>query len=86
MKKLLVPLYLFSCNAVYAAGGFGKATSALTSFQSDLLTIVRIIAVIALIIIGAMWLKGMASARTLLNWFIGVIIVGCANEIVSYFL
>jgi len=84
MKKLLIPAYLFACNTVYSAG-FGKAKSALTSFQADLLMIVRILAVIALIIIGAMYMKGMSSNKTLLNWAIGALIVGAANEIVSYF-
>jgi type IV secretory pathway VirB2 component (pilin) len=86
MKKLLIPCYLFACNTAVNAAGFGKAKSALTGFQSDLLMIIRILAVIALIIIGAMYMKGMSNGRTLLNWFVGVMIVGGANEIVGYFL
>lgn len=85
MKKLLIPAYLFVCNFAYSAG-FGKAKSALTSFQADLLSIVKILAVIALIIIGAMYMKGMTSMKNFLTWSIGAIIVGAASEITSYIL
>jgi len=84
MKKLLIPVYLFACNTAYSAG-FGKAKSALTGFQEDLMVIVRVLAVIALIIIGAMYMKGMSNNRTLLNWAVGAMIIGAANEIVGYF-
>lgn len=85
MKKLLIPIYLLACNTAVSAAGFGKAKSALTSFQTDLLMIIRILAVIALIIIGAMYMKGMSNNKTLLNWTVGALIVGAANEIAGYF-
>ena len=85
MKKFIAPIYLLACNTAVFAAGFGKAKSALSGFQSDLLMLVRVLAVIALIIIGAMYMKGMSNNRTLLNWAIGAMIVGAANEIVGYF-
>jgi type IV secretory pathway VirB2 component (pilin) len=68
------------------AQGLSRATSALNNLRSQLLTIVPIVAVIALILLGIGYATRMVHKETFVSWVVGVIIVGSATEIVTMFI
>jgi type IV secretory pathway VirB2 component (pilin) len=85
MKKLLITIYLLACNTAVYAAAFAKAKSGLTSLEADLLSLVKILAVIALIVAGGFYMKGLSSLKTFVQIAVGCVIAGSAAEIVSYF-
>lgn len=69
-----------------AAAGLDQAESVLTSLESDLTTIIPIAATVALMIAGLLYAMRMMHKDTFVHWFIGILIVGSASEIVSVIL
>ena len=65
------------------AQGLSRARTVMQSFQGELLSIVPIVAVIALILLAILW--GCKAIRfvDLCRWGGGVLIVGCASQLVS---
>lgn len=87
MKKLLISAYILSCTtSAYCAGGFGKVTSGLTTFQTWVLMPIRVVAVIALIFAGAKFMMGRSNFEELRNWVIGAGIIAAAGEIANLFI
>lgn len=68
------------------AAGLQAATSLLQNLESSLTTMVPIIAVIAMIMLGILYAMRMISKEHLVHWFIGVILIGSASELVSMLL
>jgi type IV secretory pathway VirB2 component (pilin) len=79
----LVMIGLFSMNGL-AHAQLAGATTALTTFRTQLQTICPIVGSIALIIIGVMYMKKMASNDTLFKWFIGALLVGVASPLALF--
>lgn len=67
------------------AGGLAKAKGALDSFLSELHVIVPVAATIVLICLGLAYSWRMIQKDTLVQWGVGIIIVGSAAEIVALF-
>ncbi len=83
MKKQLVVLGM-TCWAVGAsAQGLSRARTTLQSFQSELLLFVPIVAVVSLIILAILWGLRIIHFRTLAQWGGGVLLVGCATQLVN---
>ena len=66
-----------------SAAGLDQAQSVLTTLQTDLTTIIPIIATVALMLSGVFYAMRMIHKDTFVHWFIGILIVGSASEIVS---
>ncbi len=65
------------------AQGLSRARSTLQTFQSELLLFVPIVAVVSLIVLGVLWGLRVIHFRTLAQWGGGVLLVGCAGQIVN---
>lgn len=68
------------------AAGLQAATTLLQNLESSLTTMVPIIAVIAMMILGILYAMRMLSKEHLVHWFIGVLLIGSASELVSMLL
>jgi type IV secretory pathway VirB2 component (pilin) len=72
------------CEAGRAeAQGLARARSVLQNFQGELLTIVPVIAVISLIVLAVLWATKVIRFHSLVQWGAGVVLVGCASQLVS---
>ncbi len=65
------------------AQGLSRARSTLQTFQSELMLFVPIIAVVSLVVLGILWGLRVIHFRTLAQWGGGVLLVGCAGQIVN---
>lgn len=65
------------------AQGLSRARTVLQTFQGEVLSIIPIVAVIALIVLAILW--GLKAIRfvDLARWGGGVLIVGCASQLVT---
>ena len=68
------------------AQGLSHAKSALETFKTEILGIVPIIAVIALIILGLMYMAKAVDKEGLIRWGTGIIIIGTASGITDMLL
>ncbi len=76
-----------SCFAVAAqAQGLSRARTTLQSFQAELLLFVPIVAVVSLIVLAILWGLRVIHFRTLAQWGGGVLLVGCATQLVNMLL
>ncbi|MDD2859583.1 MAG: TrbC/VirB2 family protein [Acidiphilium sp.] len=82
---LVLALSLLAATPAFAAG-LDQATSVLNTFKSDLTTIIPIAATVALMLCGLLYAMRMMHKDTFVHWFIGILIVGSASEIVSMIL
>jgi hypothetical protein len=67
------------------AGGLSKAKGIMDQFKTELLTIIPIIAVIALILLGIGYATKHVEKSTFIRWAIGIIIAGSSAEITALF-
>lgn len=67
------------------AGGLSKAKGIVDDFKTELLTIIPVVAVIALILLGVGYATKHVEKDTFIRWAIGIIIAGSAAEITSLF-
>ena len=81
-KAVVVVAMTFWCVAV-SAQGLSRARTTLQSFQSELLLFVPIVAVVSLIILAILWGLRVIHFRTLAQWGGGVLLVGCATQLVN---
>ena len=73
--------------AVAAEGqGLSRARTTLQNFQSELMLFVPIVAVVSLIILAVLWGLRVIHFRTLAQWGGGVLLVGCASQLVNMLL
>ena len=76
-----------ACGAGSAeAQGLSKARSVLQNFQSELMLFIPIVAVVSLIVLGILWGLRVIHFRTLAQWGGGILVVGCASQLVSMLL
>ncbi len=73
-------------TAAASAQGLSRARTTLQSFQSELLLFVPIVAVVSLIILAILWGLRVIHFRTLAQWGGGVLLVGCATQLVNMLL
>jgi hypothetical protein len=67
------------------AAGLSKAKGIMDQFKTELLTIIPVVAVIALIILGIGYATKHVDKSTFVRWAIGIIIAGSAAEITAIF-
>lgn len=91
VKSLAGYAGLALAGALFLAGpasaqGLSQAQTVLNTFKSDLTTIIPIVATVALMLCGVLYAMRMMHKDTFVHWFIGILIVGSASEIVSMIL
>lgn len=79
---LTLGVMLFMIPEAHAAG-LQKAQTAIEKFQSDILPILRIVAVLAFIFAGAGYMMNMIDKSMFIKIIVGIIIIGSAGEIVN---
>jgi len=85
-EKLLLALTAASTAVAVEAQGLSRARTTLQSFQGELLLFVPIVAVVSLIVLAILWGLRVIHFRTLVQWGGGVILVGCASQLVNMLL
>ena len=75
-----------STAGVASAQGLSRARTTLQNFQSELMLFVPIVAVVSLVILAVLWGLRVIHFRTLAQWGGGVLIVGCASQLVTMLL
>ncbi len=79
-----MPLALLAGAA--EAQGLSRARSTLQNFQGELMLFVPIVAVVSLVILAVLWGLRVIHFQTLAQWGGGVLIVGCASQLVNMLL
>lgn len=67
------------------ADGLEQAKTVLETFQNQLLTVIPVVAVIALILLGVGYATNFVEKDTFVKWGIGLIIAGSAGPITTLF-
>ena len=86
VKQLSFAVATTSLAGTARAEGLSRARSALQNFQGELMLFIPIVAVVSLIILAILWGLRVIHFRTLAQWGGGVLIVGCASQLVSMLL
>ncbi len=86
MQGTVVGVAMTCFAAVGEAQGLSRARTTLQSFQAELLLFVPIVAVVSLIVLAVLWGLRVIHFRTLAQWGGGVLLVGCASQLVSMLL
>lgn len=90
MRRKFKQLALTSPLAAFAsmaeAQGLSRARSTLQNFQGELMLFIPIVAVVSLVILAVLWGLRVIHFRTLAQWGGGVLIVGCASQLVNMLL
>jgi uncharacterized membrane protein len=84
--QLSFALAITSFAVAAEAQGLSRARSTLQNFQSELMLFVPIVAVVSLIILAVLWGLRVIHFRTLAQWAGGVLLVGCASQLVNMLL
>jgi uncharacterized membrane protein len=83
LMQLTCAMALASYGVTAEAQGLSRARSTLQNFQSELMLFVPIVAVVSLVILAVLWGLRVIHFRTLAQWGGGVLIVGCASQLVT---
>ena len=83
LEKLVVAVATTVWVVEVEAQGLSRARSVLQRFQSELMLFVPIVAVVSLIILAILWGLRVIHFRTLAQWGGGVLLVGCATQLVN---
>ncbi len=86
IQRPVVALTMACCARVAEAQGLSRARTTLQSFQAELLLFVPIVAVVSLIVLAILWGLRVIHFRTLAQWGGGVLLVGCATQLVNMLL
>ena len=73
-------------GATAQAQGLSRATSVLTNWKAEVLTIVPIVAALALIVFAILWMTEVIRFHTLVRVGVGLLIIGSADLIVRSFM
>lgn len=73
-------------GATARAQGLSRATSVLTNWKAEILTVVPIIAALALIVFAVLWMTEVIRFHTLVRVGVGLLIIGSADLIVRSFM
>ena len=82
-EKLSFGMTVLLSSALVRAQGLSKARSTLQAFQGELLLFVPLVAVVSLIVLAVLWGLRVIHFRTLVQWGGGVLLVGCATQLVN---
>ena len=85
-ERLLFVTTAILWAATVEAQGLSRARTSLQAFQAELLLFVPIVAVVSLIILAVLWGLRVIHFRTLVQWGGGVLLVGCATQLVNMLL
>lgn len=77
----LAALVLFAIKA--QAAGLSQASSIMSTLQSNLTTLIPVVATVALMLIGLFYGMRMMHKDGFVHWFIGILIAGSAAEITA---
>lgn len=72
-------------SPVFAGTGLSKAKGILETFRDELLTIIPVVAIIALVALGIGYATKFVEKDTFVRWAIGIIIAGSAAQITALF-
>jgi len=86
LKHVEIGLMLVTVAGIAEAQGLSRARSTLQSFQSELMLFIPIVAVVSLIVLAVLWGLRVIHFRTLAQWGGGVLLVGCASQVVNMLL
>ena len=84
--QVVLAVSIMTSTGTAQAQGLSRARSVLQNFQSELMLFVPIVAVVSLIILGILWGLRVIRFTTLAQWGGGVLVVGCATQLVSMLL
>ena len=84
IAALFIFLSIFISHPATAAG-LSKAKGIVEDFKQELLTIIPIVAIIALILLGIGYATKHVEKDTFIRWAIGIIVAGSAAEITALF-
>ncbi len=85
-QRTVIAVAMSCVAAVAEAQGLSRARTTLQSFQAELLLFVPIVAVVSLIVLAVLWGLRVIHFRTLAQWGGGVLLVGCASQLVNMLL
>jgi hypothetical protein len=86
MNTMVVAFILMISEPSIAAGGLSKAKGIFDQFKAELLTIIPILAIIALVFFAIGYAAKFVEKEKFVRWAIGIIIVGSSAEITAIFL
>ena len=86
LSRFTVALSMSTFARSAEAQGLSRARSTLQNFQGELMLFVPIVAVVSLVILAVLWGLRVIHFRTLAQWGGGVLIVGCASQLVNMLL
>lgn len=72
-------------SPVFAGTGLAKGKGILETFQAELLTIIPVVAAIALLLLAIGYATKFVEKDTFVRWGIGIIIAGSVTEITALF-
>jgi hypothetical protein len=86
LEQLVFVVWAMSATGTAEAQGLSKARSALQTFQGEVMLLIPIVAVLSLVVLGILWGLKVIRFVTLAQWGGGVLVVGCASQLVSMLL
>ncbi len=83
LKHFVLAMAMVAGAPAAEAQGLSKARSVLQNFQGELMLLVPIVAVISLVLLAVLWATKVIRFHSLVQWGGGVLIVGCASQLVA---
>ncbi len=84
--QLAFAVAMAASGAPARAQGLSRATGVLTNWKGEILTIVPIVAALALIVFAVLWMTEVIRFHTLVRVGIGLLIIGSSDLIVRSFM
>lgn len=84
-KAAVIAIGAIISSPVIAGTGLSKAKGILETFRDELLTIIPVVAIIALVALGIGYATKFVEKDTFVRWAIGIIIAGSAAQITALF-
>ena len=86
LRLFVIAVAMASSAATAEAQGLSRARTVLQNFQSELMLFIPIVAVVSLVVLGILWGLRVIRFTTLAQWGGGVLVVGCASQLVNMLL
>ena len=83
LKQLVFAVAMVGSAGTAEAQGLSRARSVLQNFQGELMLLIPIVAVISLVVLGILWSTKVIRFQSLVQWGGGVLVVGCASQLVA---
>ena len=84
--RVVFAVAMAASGATAQAQGLSRATGVLQNWKAEILTIVPIIAALALIVFAVLWMTEVIRFHTLVRVGVGLLIIGSADLIVRSFM